>query len=81
MNVLRSGKLRFKSTPLALFLPVKYPLLSGPCEAEVHHGCEYRVGVRAVGIGHCNGAPVSLSCNMHVIAGRRIESIGTDRES
>lgn len=86
MNVLRSGKLRFKSTPLALFLPVKYPLLSGPYGAKVHHRGEYRVGagrlgVRAAGTGRCNGASVPLSRNTRVIAGRRIKGIGTDRES
>lgn len=77
MNVLRSGKLRFKSTPLALFLPVKYPLPSGPCGAKVHHGGEYRVGAGRLGVG----AAGTGCCNTCVIAGRRIKSIGTDRES
>lgn len=77
MNVLRSGKLRFKSTPLALFLPVKYPLLSGPCRAKVHHGGEYRVGAGRLGVR----AAATGRCNTCVIAGRRINCIGTDRES
>lgn len=69
MSVLRSGKLRFKSTPLALFLPVKYLLLSGPCRAKVHHRGEYRVvaarlGVREAETGHCNSTSVPLSRSM-----------------
>lgn len=61
MNVLRSGKLRFKSTPLALFLPVKYPMLSGPCGARVHRGDKNRVS--AAGTGHPSSALVALSCS------------------
>lgn len=82
MNVLRSGKLRFKSTPLALFLPVKYPLLSGPCRAKHIMGVSAgRLAVGAAETGCCNGTSVPLNHNMHVIAGRRIKGIVTDRES
>lgn len=69
MSVLRSGKLRFKSTPLALFLPVKYPLLSGPCGAKVHHSTESRLDAVRLGIteaetGHCKSTSVPMSYNM-----------------
>lgn len=34
MTILRSGKFRFRSTSLKLFLPVRYPLKSGPCKED-----------------------------------------------
>lgn len=62
------------------------PIAVWALQGKAHHGGEYRVGagrlaVGAAETGCCNGTSVPLNHNMHVIAGRRVKGIVTDRES